>query len=151
MRLATFDGRAARHVGIVEGDEIVDLTAADPSLATMADLLVRGPAAAASVSSAAAPRLPLSSVTLGPPVPGRRTSWRSATTTPLTWKKRVCNGQPGRLSSAFTVEIGDVLPVGTPSGIAWHRPGMYLKAGDTVQVEIDKIGALENPVITEPA
>ena len=36
------------------------------------------------------------------------------------------------------------------SGIAWHRPGMYLKAGDTVRVEIDKIGALENPVIAEP-
>jgi 2-keto-4-pentenoate hydratase/2-oxohepta-3-ene-1,7-dioic acid hydratase in catechol pathway len=27
---------------------------------------------------------------------------------------------------------------------------MYLKAGDTVRVEIDKIGALENPVIAEP-
>jgi len=28
---------------------------------------------------------------------------------------------------------------------------MYLKAGDTVRVEIEKIGALENPVIAEPA
>jgi len=28
---------------------------------------------------------------------------------------------------------------------------MYLKAGDTVRVEIDKIGALENPVIAEPS
>jgi hypothetical protein len=30
MKLATFDGPAGRHVGIVEGDEIIDLTAADP-------------------------------------------------------------------------------------------------------------------------
>ena len=35
MRLATFEGRAAWNVGIVEGNEIIDLTAADPSLASM--------------------------------------------------------------------------------------------------------------------
>ncbi len=43
MKLATFDGPDGRHVGIVEGVEIVDLTAADPSLAAMTDLLERGP------------------------------------------------------------------------------------------------------------
>jgi 2-keto-4-pentenoate hydratase/2-oxohepta-3-ene-1,7-dioic acid hydratase in catechol pathway len=59
--------------------------------------------------------------------------------------------QVSYLSSAFTLEVGDVLSTGTPSGIAWHRPGMYLKAGDTVRVEIDKIGALENPVVAEAA
>jgi len=32
-----------------------------------------------------------------------------------------------------------------------ERPDVYLKAGDEVRVEIDKIGALENPVIAEPA
>ncbi|MFD8507848.1 fumarylacetoacetate hydrolase family protein [Streptomyces sp. NPDC059687] len=58
--------------------------------------------------------------------------------------------QVAYLSSAFTLEVGDVLSTGTPSGIAWHRPGMYLKAGDTVRVEIEKIGTLENPVIDEP-
>lgn len=40
--------------------------------------------------------------------------------------------------------------IGTPSGIAWHHPGMYLKPGDTVRVEIDKIGTLENHLIAEP-
>jgi 2-keto-4-pentenoate hydratase/2-oxohepta-3-ene-1,7-dioic acid hydratase in catechol pathway len=59
--------------------------------------------------------------------------------------------QVSYLSSAFTLEVGDVLSTGTPSGIAWRRPGMYLKAGDTVRVETDKIGALENPVIAEPS
>jgi 2-keto-4-pentenoate hydratase/2-oxohepta-3-ene-1,7-dioic acid hydratase in catechol pathway len=59
--------------------------------------------------------------------------------------------QVSYLSSAFTLEVGDVLSTGTPSGIAWRRPGMYLKAGDVVRLEIDKIGTLENPVIAEPS
>lgn len=54
------------------------------------------------------------------------------------------------LSSAFTLEVGDVLATGTPSGIAWHHPGKYMKAGDTVRVEIEKIGYLENPIVAEP-
>ena len=58
--------------------------------------------------------------------------------------------QVSYLSSSFTLEVGDVLSTGTPSGIAWRRPGMYLKAGDIVRVEVDKIGALENPVVAEP-
>ena len=43
MKLATFEVPAGSHVGIVEGDEVIDLTAADPSLATMTDLLDRSP------------------------------------------------------------------------------------------------------------
>jgi len=43
MKLATFEVPAGHHLGIVELDEIVDLTAADPSLATMIDLLEQGP------------------------------------------------------------------------------------------------------------
>jgi 2-keto-4-pentenoate hydratase/2-oxohepta-3-ene-1,7-dioic acid hydratase in catechol pathway len=58
--------------------------------------------------------------------------------------------QVSYLSSAFTLEVGDVIATGTPSGIAWHRPGMYLKPDDTVRVEISKIGTLENPVIAQP-
>jgi hypothetical protein len=59
MKLATFDGPDGRHVGVVERDQIVDLTAADPSLAAMTDLLERGPHEAASSYAASAPRLPL--------------------------------------------------------------------------------------------
>jgi 2-keto-4-pentenoate hydratase/2-oxohepta-3-ene-1,7-dioic acid hydratase in catechol pathway len=284
MRLATFDGRAAWHVGVVDGEEIVDLTAADPSLATMIDVLARGPQAAdTAANSAMAPRLPLSSVKLGPPVPQppkflaigynyaahleethmqrpTRQAWFNKQQTSIVgpgdpvWVPRIApneidyegelgvvigrrcknvpndktavlgviagftivndvsvrdwqelepgmvvsksfdthgptgpwmvttdeigdpldlglrtyvNGdlrqdgntkdmlfniyeQVSYLSSAFTLEVGDVLSTGTPSGIAWHRPGMYLKAGDTVRVEIDNIGTLENPVIAEP-
>jgi 2-keto-4-pentenoate hydratase/2-oxohepta-3-ene-1,7-dioic acid hydratase in catechol pathway len=285
MRLATFGGNGAWHVGVVDGDEIVDVTAADPSLSTMTDVLERGPEAAATASgSASARRLPLSSVKLGPPVPEppkflaigynyaahleethmerpTRQAWFNKQQTSIVgpgdpvWIPKIApdevdyegelgvvigqrcknvpndktavlnviagftiindvsvrdwqdlepgmvvsksfdthgpigpwivttdeigdpldlglrtyvNGdlrqdgntkdmlfnvyeQVSYLSSAFTLEVGDVLSTGTPSGIAWHRAGMYLKAGDTVRVEIDKIGTLENPLIAEPA
>ncbi|MER7935339.1 MULTISPECIES: fumarylacetoacetate hydrolase family protein [unclassified Streptomyces] len=282
MKLATFDAGSGRHVGIVEEDEVVDLTAADPSLRTMIDLLERGPAKVAA-SSDTAPRLPLSEVSLCAPVPRppkflaigynyaahleethmdrpTRQAWFNKQQTcvvgpgdpvwipanapdevdyegelgvvigqrckdvpddkdavldviagftvvddvsvrdwqtlepgmvvsksfdthgptgpwivtpdeigdPLDLRLRTYvnddvrqNGhtadmlytlyeQVSYLSSAFTLEVGDVLATGTPSGIAWHRPGMYLKAGDTVRVEIEKIGTLENPVIDQP-
>ncbi|MFJ3754936.1 fumarylacetoacetate hydrolase family protein [Streptomyces sp. NPDC090080] len=282
MKLATFDAGSGRHVGIVEKDEVVDLTAADPSLRTMIDLLERGPAKVAA-SSDTAPRLPLSEVSLCAPVPRppkflaigynyaahleethmdrpTRQAWFNKQQTcvvgpgdpvwipanapdevdyegelgvvigqrckdvpddkdavldviagftvvddvsvrdwqtlepgmvvsksfdthgptgpwivtpdeigdPLDLRLRTYvnddvrqNGhtadmlytlyeQVSYLSSAFTLEVGDVLATGTPSGIAWHRPGMYLKAGDTVRVEIEKIGTLENPVIDQP-
>ncbi|WP_046501037.1 fumarylacetoacetate hydrolase family protein [Streptomyces odonnellii] len=286
MKLATFDAGsdagAGQHVGFVDGDEVVDLTAADPSLDTMIELLTRDPRQVSTAANSA-PRLPLSQVKLCAPVPRppkflaigynyaahleethmdrpTRQAWFNKQQTcvigpgdPI-WipaiapdevdyegelglvigkrckdvpneKKAVLDVvagftiiddvsvrdwqtlEPGMvvsksfdthgpigpwivtpdeigdpldlrlrtyvsgdlrqdghtadmlfnlyeqvayLSSAFTLEVGDVLATGTPSGIAWHRPGMYLKAGDTVRIEIEKIGALENPVIDEP-
>jgi 2-keto-4-pentenoate hydratase/2-oxohepta-3-ene-1,7-dioic acid hydratase in catechol pathway len=278
----TFDSGTGQHVGYVDGDEIVDLTAADPSIATMIDLLERGPQQVRA-SSGSAPRLPLSGAELCAPVPRppkflaigynytahleethmerpKRQAWFNKQQTciigpgdpiwipaiapdevdyegelglvigrrcknvpndkravlevtagftivndvsvrdwqetepgmvvsksfdthgpvgpwivtpdevgdPLDLRLRTYVGddlrqdghtgdmlfnlyeQVAYLSSAFTLEVGDVLSTGTPSGIAWHRPGMYLKAGDTVRIEIDRIGTLENPVIDEP-
>ncbi|MGI5139138.1 MULTISPECIES: hypothetical protein [unclassified Streptomyces] len=43
MKLATFDAGAGQHVGFVDDEEVVDLTAADPSIKTMIDLLELGP------------------------------------------------------------------------------------------------------------
>lgn len=55
------------------------------------------------------------------------------------------------LSTAFTLEAGDVLLTGTPSGIgAAMSPRQYLREGDRVRVEIDGIGAIENRVVREP-
>ncbi len=55
------------------------------------------------------------------------------------------------ISSAFTLEPGDVVFTGTPSGVGVaRRPPRYMKAGDVVRVEIDRLGALENPIIDEP-
>jgi 2-keto-4-pentenoate hydratase/2-oxohepta-3-ene-1,7-dioic acid hydratase in catechol pathway len=55
------------------------------------------------------------------------------------------------VTAAFTLEPGDVIFTGTPSGVgASRKPQEWLKAGDTVRVEISKLGVLENPIIEEP-
>ena len=54
-------------------------------------------------------------------------------------------------STAFTLEPGDVVATGTPSGVGITRtPPLLLEAGDIVRIEIEGIGRLENPVIDEP-
>jgi 2-keto-4-pentenoate hydratase/2-oxohepta-3-ene-1,7-dioic acid hydratase in catechol pathway len=51
------------------------------------------------------------------------------------------------LSFGITLKPGDIIATGTPSGVgAASNPPKFLKPGDTVRVEIDGIGALENPV-----
>ncbi len=55
------------------------------------------------------------------------------------------------LSQVMTLVPGDIIATGTSSGVGVKmKPRGYMKAGDTVRVEIEKIGALENPVIEEP-
>jgi 2-keto-4-pentenoate hydratase/2-oxohepta-3-ene-1,7-dioic acid hydratase in catechol pathway len=54
------------------------------------------------------------------------------------------------LSEFMTLEPGDVIATGTPSGVAFARkPPTWLKAGDTVDVEVEGIGVLSNPVRDE--
>ena len=54
------------------------------------------------------------------------------------------------LSTAMTLEPGDVISTGTPAGVGIVRkPPLLLKPGDVVRVEIDGIGFLENPVVAE--
>lgn len=53
-------------------------------------------------------------------------------------------------SQAFTLEPGDVILTGTPHGVGMSRePNLFLKDGDRVTVEIEKVGRLENPCIVE--
>jgi 2-keto-4-pentenoate hydratase/2-oxohepta-3-ene-1,7-dioic acid hydratase in catechol pathway len=281
MKLATFEAGAREHVGVVDGDQVLDLTVADPSQATMTDLLDRLARNSVPASSPSAPHLALPRVRLRPPVPrppkflaigynyaahlaetreprptrqvwfnkqqtsivgtgdpvwipaidpdqidyegelglviGRRCKnvphdksavlaaiagftivndvsvrdWQELEPGLVVSKSFDAHGlwivtadgigdpldrrlrtyvndelrqdahtgemlfgiyeQVSYLSSAFTLEVGDVLSTGTPSGIGWHRPGKYLKDGDTVRAEIDKIGTLSNPVIAEPS
>ncbi len=55
------------------------------------------------------------------------------------------------LSTVMTLEPGDVLSTGTPSGVgAAMQPASYLKLGDVMRVEIDGVGHIENRVIAEP-
>jgi 2-keto-4-pentenoate hydratase/2-oxohepta-3-ene-1,7-dioic acid hydratase in catechol pathway len=54
------------------------------------------------------------------------------------------------LSAGLTLEPGDVLATGTPSGVGYAmEPPRFLRDGDVVACEIDGIGRLENPVLTE--
>ena len=56
------------------------------------------------------------------------------------------------LSGSTTIPAGAVILTGTPHGVGMARkPQLWLKAGDEVTVEIEKIGALTNPVAEEPA
>jgi 2-keto-4-pentenoate hydratase/2-oxohepta-3-ene-1,7-dioic acid hydratase in catechol pathway len=56
------------------------------------------------------------------------------------------------LSAAFTLEPGDVLLTGTPSGVGMaFKPPRWLKSGDRVRVVIEGLGELVNPVVDEPA
>jgi 2-keto-4-pentenoate hydratase/2-oxohepta-3-ene-1,7-dioic acid hydratase in catechol pathway len=55
------------------------------------------------------------------------------------------------LSTAFTLEPGDVIPTGTPSGVAiGFKPPKFLVEGDVVRIAIEGIGEIENSVIAEP-
>jgi 2-keto-4-pentenoate hydratase/2-oxohepta-3-ene-1,7-dioic acid hydratase in catechol pathway len=52
------------------------------------------------------------------------------------------------LSQIFTLEPGDLIFTGTPPGVGMARkPPVWLKPGDVVEVEIDQIGVLRNPVV----
>lgn len=56
------------------------------------------------------------------------------------------------LSQACTLEPGDVIATGTPSGVAAGMEGRpWLVPGDNVRVEIEGLGALENTIVAEPA
>jgi 2-keto-4-pentenoate hydratase/2-oxohepta-3-ene-1,7-dioic acid hydratase in catechol pathway len=53
--------------------------------------------------------------------------------------------------STFTPLVpGDVIVTGTPGGVGFKRePAIYMKDGDTVEVEVSKVGVLVNPVRSE--
>ena len=61
------------------------------------------------------------------------------------WEQIAC------LSTACTLEPGDVIATGTPAGVgAASDPPRWLRAGDVVRVEIGGVGTLVNPVVDEP-
>ncbi|HZZ10251.1 MAG TPA: fumarylacetoacetate hydrolase family protein [Paraburkholderia sp.] len=56
------------------------------------------------------------------------------------------------ISEAITLEAGDVIVSGTPSGIGWARtPKLLMKAGDVCEVTVEKIGTLRNVIADEAA
>ncbi len=55
------------------------------------------------------------------------------------------------LSECMTLEPGDLVVMGTPAGVGHaRRPPVWMKDGDVVEVEIEGVGVLRNPVADEP-
>ncbi len=62
-----------------------------------------------------------------------------------------CFDQIATLTQAFTLEPGDLILTGTPSGVGiGFKPKKFLRVGDKVRIEIENIGYIENEVIAEP-
>jgi 2-keto-4-pentenoate hydratase/2-oxohepta-3-ene-1,7-dioic acid hydratase in catechol pathway len=54
------------------------------------------------------------------------------------------------LTKGMTLEPGDVILTGTPSGVGHPRkPPVWMKAGDIAEIEVEGIGILRNPIIDE--
>jgi 2-keto-4-pentenoate hydratase/2-oxohepta-3-ene-1,7-dioic acid hydratase in catechol pathway len=54
------------------------------------------------------------------------------------------------LSQSITLEPGDVIATGTPSGVGFARnPPVFLKPGDRMEVLIEGMGGLGNPVTAD--
>jgi acylpyruvate hydrolase len=56
------------------------------------------------------------------------------------------------MSEAMTLEPGDVIVTGTPSGVGWARdPKLLMHAGDVCEVSLEGLGTLRNPIVDETA
>jgi acylpyruvate hydrolase len=54
------------------------------------------------------------------------------------------------LTQGMTLEPGDVIVTGTPSGVGYPRkPPVFMKAGDVAEIDIEGVGVLRNPVKDE--
>jgi acylpyruvate hydrolase len=54
------------------------------------------------------------------------------------------------ISSFMTLVPGDIIVTGTPSGVGYARtPPVFMKHGDVVEVEIEGLGILRNPIADE--
>jgi len=54
------------------------------------------------------------------------------------------------LSECMTLEAGDVIVTGTPSGVGYARtPPVWMKAGDVCEIEVENVGLLRNPIADE--
>ena len=52
------------------------------------------------------------------------------------------------ISTITTLEPGDIIATGTPAGVGSRRtPPLWMKPGDTIEVDISSIGVLSNPIV----
>jgi 2-keto-4-pentenoate hydratase/2-oxohepta-3-ene-1,7-dioic acid hydratase in catechol pathway len=54
------------------------------------------------------------------------------------------------ISTWTTLEVGDVIVTGTPGGVGLRRdPPVWMKHGDMVEIELEGVGVLRNPIVKE--
>ena len=54
------------------------------------------------------------------------------------------------LAQCMTLDPGDAIIMGTPAGVGQARtPPVWMKSGDTIEIEIEQIGVLRNPIVDE--
>jgi 2-keto-4-pentenoate hydratase/2-oxohepta-3-ene-1,7-dioic acid hydratase in catechol pathway len=54
------------------------------------------------------------------------------------------------ITQGMTLEPGDIIVTGTPSGVGcWRKPPIWMKHGDSCEIEIERIGVLSNPIQDE--
>ncbi len=54
------------------------------------------------------------------------------------------------ISQRITLEVGDVITTGTPHGVGtFYKPPIFMKDGDVIEIEVEKIGILKNQVVAE--
>jgi 2-keto-4-pentenoate hydratase/2-oxohepta-3-ene-1,7-dioic acid hydratase in catechol pathway len=86
-----------------------------------------------------------------PPSPTRR-HWASASGSTASFARTAIPAIVSLLSAGLTLEPGDVIATGTPSGVGYAmKPPQPLQDGDTVAIEIDGLGRLENTVRAGPS
>jgi 2-keto-4-pentenoate hydratase/2-oxohepta-3-ene-1,7-dioic acid hydratase in catechol pathway len=52
------------------------------------------------------------------------------------------------IGQSITLQPGDIIATGTPAGVGiGFKPPRYLKAGDSIRIEVSSLGILENPVL----
>ncbi|MBI3751664.1 MAG: fumarylacetoacetate hydrolase family protein [Chloroflexi bacterium] len=79
------------------------------------------------------------------PDAGRRVPMQSGTTADMVWR---IPQLVEFISKAITLEPGDLIATGTPSGVGVFRePPVFLEPGDRVRCEVEGLGWVENPVV----
>jgi 2-keto-4-pentenoate hydratase/2-oxohepta-3-ene-1,7-dioic acid hydratase in catechol pathway len=81
------------------------------------------------------------------PEAGTPVLWQDASTSDMIWQIPELIEY---ISAVITLEPGDIISTGTPSGVGVFRdPPAFLQPGDRVRVEIGGIGGIDNPIVAE--
>jgi 2-keto-4-pentenoate hydratase/2-oxohepta-3-ene-1,7-dioic acid hydratase in catechol pathway len=81
------------------------------------------------------------------PDAGTPVLWQDASTSDMIWQIPELIEY---ISAVITLEPGDIISTGTPSGVGVYRdPPVFLQPGDRVRVEVGGIGGIDNPIVAE--